>query len=50
MHPVDASAGPELFRKRRRLAREYLGFARVGEYEEELVEILEESYLGRGGD
>jgi hypothetical protein len=42
--------GREILIRPKTNARKYLGFAREGEYDEELIERLEDSYLGRGED
>ncbi|MDM7913625.1 MAG: hypothetical protein QUS09_11065 [Methanotrichaceae archaeon] len=42
--------GREILIRPKTHARRYLGFAREGEYDEELVKKLEESYQGRGED
>jgi hypothetical protein len=42
--------GREILIRPKTNVRRYLGFAREGEYDEELVELLENAYLERGED
>ncbi len=42
--------GREILIRPKTNVKRYLGFAREGEYDEELVELLENAYLERGED